>query len=107
MEERLERQARNEALMRTVNEQIAALGESAGSWAEAEQEFDFQCECGRVGACDGKVRMTLAQYERVRGQRDRFAVVPGHETPELERVVEHNDGYLVVDKRDEFEPLVE
>jgi hypothetical protein len=39
-------------------------------------------------------------------ERERFAVVPGHEDPEIERVLERTDRYLVVDKRPEAEPLV-
>lgn len=55
--------------------------------------------------CDDRVLMTLDEYERVRGQRDRFAVVPGHESDEIERVVETADRYVIVDKRDEAEPF--
>ena len=51
--------------------------------------------------------MTLGEYERVRGQRDRFAVVPGHETDEIEYVVERDERFVIVDKRDDFEQLVE
>jgi hypothetical protein len=50
--------------------------------------------------------MTLAEYERVRRQRDRFAVVPGHEAGEIEYVVEQDERYAIVDKRDEVEHLV-
>ena len=107
MEERFERQARNEDLMRTVNERIAALDERATEWADAEERFEFQCECGREGGCDGRVLMTLAEYDRVRSERDRFAVVPGHETAAIEHVVEKDERFLIVDKRDEVEHLVE
>ena len=107
MKARLERQARNESLIRTVNDQIAALDQRATSWAAPEQQFEFRCECGRGSGCEGRVSMTLEEYERVRGQRDRFAVVPGHESDEIERVVETADRYLIVDKRDEAEPFVE
>jgi len=105
--ERLERQARNESLLRTVNEQIAAVDERAAAWATPEHQFEFRCECGRNPACGGHVLMTLGEYERVRGQRDRFAVVPGHESEEIEQVVEQAERYVIVDKRDEVEPLVE
>jgi hypothetical protein len=107
MDERLERQARNEALMRTVNEQIAAADKRATGWAIAEEQFAFQCECGKVGGCDGRVLMTMSEYERARSQRDRFALVPGHENELIERVVERDDRYVIVDKLDEVEPLVE
>lgn len=106
MEERLERQARNESVMRSVNERIAALDKSATDWAGPDQQFEFQCECG-TRRCDGRVQMTLGEYERVRRQRDRFAVIPGHEADEIEDIVEQDERFVIVDKRDEFEHLVE
>ena len=93
--------------MRAVNEQIAALSESAGGWADPEHEFDFQCECGQVEGCESRVLMTRAAYEHVRAQQDRFAVAPGHQTPEIEHVVEEGDSYVIVDKKDRYEQLVE
>ena len=50
--------------------------------------------------------MTIAEYEHVREQDDRFAVVPGHENPELERVVERNERFALVDKVPEAEHAV-
>jgi hypothetical protein len=107
VKERLERQARNEAMMRSVNNRIAALDKSATDWAAPDQQFEFQCECGKTDGCDGRVLMTLGEYARVRSQRDRFAVVPGHETDEIESVVEQDERFVIVDKRDEIEHLVE
>jgi hypothetical protein len=107
VEERFERQARNEALMRSVNEQIAELSGSAGGWAHSDYPFEFQCECGKPEGCDSRVVMTRAAYERVRSQEDRFAVAPGHQTNEIEHVVEEGETYVIVDKRDEFERFVE
>jgi hypothetical protein len=51
--------------------------------------------------------MTRAVYERVRAQRDRFAVAPGHQTEAIEYVVEEGDSYVIVDKKDRYEPLVD
>jgi hypothetical protein len=99
-------QARNEALLRTVNERIHALDETAEGWAGADQRFVFRCECGSEG-CGEHVEMTLAEYERVRSQSDRFTVAPGHENAEIENVVERNERFAIVDKRDAVEPLVE
>jgi len=93
--------------MRTVNDRIAALDERAAGWAEPDRRFDFQCECGKISGCDGRVLMSLAEYERVRGQRDRFALVPGHQTEEIEYVVEKDERYVIVDKRDEYEHFVQ
>ena len=107
MRNRDELQARNEALLRTVNERIRAIDETAEGWAGADERFMFQCECGDTEGCDEQVEMTLAEYERARRQRDRFAVAPGHENAEIERVVERNERFAVVDKGDAVEPLVE
>jgi hypothetical protein len=106
VEKRDELQARNEALLRTVNDRIRALDAEAG-WADAGHRFEFQCECGNPEGCGGRVEMTLAEYESVRAQRDRFAVVPGHEDDAIEQVVERNERYYIVDKRDAVEHLVE
>jgi hypothetical protein len=107
VKERLERQARNEDMMRSVNNRIAALDKSATDWAAPDQQFEFQCECGKTDGCDGQVLMTLGEYDRVRRQRDRFAVVPGHEADEIESVVEQDERFVIVDKHDEVEHLVE
>ena len=52
------------------------------------------------------VHLLASDYERVRADNDRFVVVPGHEDAHIERVVERNEGYFVVDKRPEAEPFV-
>jgi hypothetical protein len=108
MEERIERQARNEALVREVNERINTLDRgAAGSGVfDGVDTFGFHCECGRNGGCPGMVWMTLEEYEVVRAQDDRFALAPGHETDGLERVVDENERFVIVDKVDSAEPLV-
>jgi hypothetical protein len=107
VKERLERQARNEDMMRSVNDRIAALDKSATDWAAPDQQFEFQCECGKADGCDGRVLMTLGEYDRVRSQRDRFALVPGHEANEIESVVEQDERFVIVDKHDEVDHLVD
>lgn len=42
--------------------------------------------------------MTEAEYEHLRRIPTRFAVLEDHELPAVERVVEKNDRYLVVEK---------
>jgi hypothetical protein len=108
VEERLERQARNEAFVREVNERVAALDRKAEATGTLPDDtmFDFHCECGRAGGCDVRISMTLAEYEPVRAQNDRFALAEGHDSPELERVVQSTDRYIVVDKIEAAEPFV-
>jgi hypothetical protein len=106
MEERLERTARNESLFREVNDRIEELSENVEAQGIAPEGgvVEFHCECGREG-CTERLRMTVAEYQRVRADNDRFALAPGHETPEMEAVVESNERFVVVDKLPEAEPL--
>jgi hypothetical protein len=83
--------ARNQSLMREVNERIEALAETAG-------EMEFLCECADIG-CIETIKMSVAEYERVRSSPTRFPIVVGHDVPEFENVLEVSDGYVVVQKR--------
>jgi hypothetical protein len=101
------RQAVNEALMREVNERVAGMDRNAvANWADTEELFDFVCECSGAPSCDQHVRMTLAEYEEVRSQDDRFAVVPGHENGAIERIVRATDRFAIVDKAASVERYV-
>ena len=104
MDHRHVRAARNEALLREVNDRIEEVGAGAGVLPE-DHPLEFRCECGQAG-CDALVAMTVRQYEHVRADNDRFAVVPGHEDEEIERVVERGERYVIVDKRPEAERFV-
>jgi hypothetical protein len=111
MNRRLEKQARNEALVRNVNERIAGINEAAekANLAPGQTLFEFLCECGGDSthmACDERIQMTLEEYESVRSQDDRFAICAGHETQMLESVVLRTDRFFVVDKRPMAEPFV-
>jgi hypothetical protein len=100
VDERHLRQARNEALLREVNERVVTLDRGPQTaWANGTDErFAVQCECGRAPSCGECISLTLAEYDEVRAQADRFLVLPGHEDPAIEHVVRRNDRYLVVDK---------
>ena len=102
MDERDERIAKNETMFRAANRELADQEEGGG----ADQLIEVLCECGRQG-CSGVIALTVADYDGVHSQDDRFVVVPGHESTEIEKVVEERDGYLVVDKFGEAEDIVE
>lgn len=95
---REERLGANEALFREVNERVAEVAEQflAG---ETPATVNFSCECAD-GACVERIAMTLEEYEAVRAKATRFAVIPGHEMPDIERVVARHPNYLVIEKQD-------
>lgn len=93
MESRAQRIARNEALFREVNERIRNVNESLPAAAEA----DFLCECGDA-TCTDPISLTLDEYEGVRREATRFAVVPGHVAPGLDRVVAEEARFAIVEK---------
>jgi hypothetical protein len=88
------RAATRQSLFREVNERIEALNEEfsrivpMGAWI---------CECADE-TCFEHIELTMAEYEAIREHPARFPVMPGHEVPEVEIVVEANDRYVVVEK---------
>ena len=55
----------------------------------------FLCECLRPD-CNALVELAPDEYEAVRADPSRFFVLPGHELPELEAVVERHERHLIV-----------
>ena len=92
-EEHQRRVAKNEALWRGVNEGIEQAVERFG--LEGRQEF--ACECGDAN-CTERIPLTPSEFAALRANPRRFAIVPGHEIPEVERVVAPNAGFTVVEK---------
>jgi hypothetical protein len=92
---RADRIARNEALFRNVNERVRELANELGAGPVA-----FVCECGQAD-CTESLRVSVADYERIRAEPTHFIVAPGHESPEVERIVERTEHYDVVRKNSE------
>lgn len=104
MDERHERIAKNEAVFRAANREIENADQESGS--SPDQRIEVLCECGREG-CKSLITLTIAEYDDAHVQEDRFVVEQGHESPEIEVVVEAREAYLVVDKFGEAEAIVE
>lgn len=75
------------------------VNEAIERGTSAEYGPTFLCECGHLG-CTETIKLELEDYERVRSRFDRFIVCPGHELPEVDRVLETRAGYLIVAKRE-------
>ena len=84
----------NEAVFREVNERVNDL---AHSFDLQHRPLDLVCECGD-GTCTQQIGVPAQEYEELRADPTLFAVFPGHEAPEVERVVERREGYDVVRK---------
>ncbi len=94
MDERGRRIGQNEVIFREVNERLRELGETFSLEGELAE---LVCECGEAG-CAERIQMSLAAYERIRSDPTWFVIVPGHEEPDYERVIEETEGYAVVEK---------
>jgi hypothetical protein len=100
VDSREDRVAKNEAMHRAVNREIEHVAEDLCE--RGADTIEVLCECGQPG-CTSLLSLTIGDYDRVHGQRDRFIVAQGHVDLELERVVEEAEEYLVVDKFGEAE----
>jgi hypothetical protein len=88
-----ERIVRNETTFRRINEDIER-GRDADDDATL---IGFVCECGSAD-CARLIELTSVEYEAVRSDPCRFAIVNGHEITAVEAVVERHDRYAVVAK---------
>ena len=104
MDPRLERIAKNEAVYRATNREIERADQEGGGAADGVLEVI--CECGR-DPCSAVITLTVSEYYSIHSQKDRFVVVPGHQSEEIERVVDDREAYLIVDKFGEAEEIAE
>ena len=88
-----DRAGRNEEIFRDINERIEEGAEQHG----VERPLPFHCECDRA-SCLGTIEIPPPLYERVVQERYRFVLIPGHEDTAIERVVERQPSYVVVEK---------
>jgi hypothetical protein len=96
MDERARRIGLNEAVFREANERIQELNET---FATVTDRLVLVCECGN-GSCAQQISMDPSEYERLRGDPANFAIVPGHEIPDVEQVVAKHEEYDVVRKNE-------
>jgi hypothetical protein len=92
--ERERRIGANEAIFREVNERVEEINRTFSTLTES---MKIMCECGDV-RCAEMISIPVSEYERIRADSTLFAVVPGHEAPDVEGVVQRQDGFDVVRK---------
>ena len=87
-----QRLTENELLFRRANEEAARQALQG----DVPTELDVVCECTDRD-CRQSLTMPTAEYEWLRQNPLRFVVLPGHEAPAVEQVVERFDGYVIVE----------
>lgn len=98
----LERLVCNQMLLREVNDRIADI------FGGADEVFDeifvgedalteFLCECSNSD-CTATLALSLLEYRGIRSSPNLFVLLPGHETPEVDRVVEAHATFSLVEK---------
>jgi hypothetical protein len=85
-----QRAAKGQSLFREVNERTEDLSASASFTT-------FICEC-MDESCDQNVAVTIEEYEHLRSDANTFMVLPGHDVPEVEEIIETTDRYVIVSK---------
>lgn len=89
------RRLQNELLFRAVNEKLRALNVEFEGFAN--ETAVFVCECNRI-ECMAQIELKVDAFDAVCEQPLRFVLVPGHELPEVEVVVDRNGTYVVIEK---------
>jgi hypothetical protein len=88
-----ERLAKNEILFRAVNERLDEIG-GVVPW---QSETDYLCECSDTD-CIETIPLKKEEYEHARSRPTVFFVLPGHERPTLEKIIEEREHHLLVEK---------
>ena len=97
MDGRARRIADNESRFREINERLRG---DLRALPEVEEPVEFVCECGRIDCADS-VPLSLEEYEAIRASSIDFFVVPGHQAPDVEDVVDINERFARVRKHPE------
>jgi hypothetical protein len=90
---RAERAYRTELEFRRLNQALAR--------EFADGDGHFLCECANAH-CSEQLQLSDEDLRALHGEEGLFAIVPGHEIPDLETVVSSTDRYAIVRKHEEL-----
>ena len=93
--ERARRIGLNEAMFREINERLEALQEKTSGHLGV---LELVCECGDR-ECAARISLTMEEYQELRSDPLLFAVLPTHESRDVEDVVQQMNGWLIVRKQ--------
>ena len=87
----------NEKLFRRRNEALIKVAE----FNDTRATLEFFCECSDV-TCRQIIRLSADDYKKIHNNRRNFILKPGHETSEIESVIETKKSFNIVEKLSEF-----
>jgi hypothetical protein len=90
--DRYEKAAHNQSLFREVNERIEELAEQGPL-----ESMDIMCECSALH-CAETIQIEQDEYNAIREHPNRFPIRAGHESHDVERIVDRHASYIVVEK---------
>jgi hypothetical protein len=93
LEARQVRLGKNQALFRTVNEQV----EKIATEQTTADPIGFICECATPN-CGSHIELAHGEYEAIRRNPTHFFVLPDHVFPEVEKIVDDRGRYVIVEK---------
>lgn len=101
------RMAENEMVFREYNERIKKGFDELKSIAKEEGQEKYMggddtpllffCECSDE-SCRKRVELKPSRYDKIHKHRNYFVVVRGHDVKSIERVIEENAEYCIVEK---------
>jgi hypothetical protein len=101
VEARLTRLAKNEALFRDVNERISEISQELAPGTPNPESIDgLICECSDPQCVERVGPLTITEYEAIRGDPTRFIIAANHQAADVERVVDREPTYWVVEKHE-------
>lgn len=83
----------NEETFASANERIRASAERY----DFDQLVPFICECSNT-TCTETIRLSVETYRQAKDGGDAFILLSGHEDSQVEKIVAHGDGYVLVEK---------
>ena len=84
-----------ETLNRRLEEVVERIREEDD--LDADAPIGFFCECSDLD-CRERVHAVPGRFEEIHRDSELFILVPGHERPEIERVVDQEADFLIVRK---------
>src|SRR6478672_10601658 len=89
----------NEDLMEGLNERMRSSVQEIRREMDEDPDapFGFFCECSALD-CRERILIAPSRLREIHRDSDRFVILPGHELPEVERIVDQEGGYLIVRK---------